>query len=80
MSKTTNWNSLKKHRVLVMPGPASDRPGGPFEYTVEEISPSGMVKFRNAGGRTFWCPGDEYVLADDLGYYGPEKPAPKKPE
>lgn len=63
-----SWKKLVGSRVLVSP---IDHDGGPREYKLIEVSPSGeMLKFENSRGKTFWCPHDQYMLLEDLGEGG----------
>lgn len=63
-----SWKNYTKHRVIVTP---QDHDGGPREYMLLEVSPSGeMLKFQNSRGKTFWCPHNQYLLVEDLGEGG----------
>lgn len=65
MPQPFSWKNLIDRRVLVAP---LDHDGGPREYILREVAPkSGLVKFENNRGKTFWCPDDQYELLEDLG-------------
>lgn len=63
-----SWKSLIGKRLLMEP---NDHNGGPREYKLIEVSPSGdMLKFENSRGKTFWCPRQQYTMLEDLGRDG----------
>ncbi len=66
-----SWKKLVGSRLLVNP---NDHDGGPREYRLIEVSPSGeMLKFENGRGKTFWCPHQQYTVLEDLGKTGGDK-------
>jgi hypothetical protein len=63
--KATTWSDFVGKRLLVYEpecGPATA-----FEYTVDEVSPSGLrVKFKNRVGRNFWTDSLQYRVLEVL--------------